>query len=524
MDAHLICVFVGRKCSRIGNDVSRLSLYIFLQIEVPSDYESNEPPKVFCETDIYHPNIDTTDDEYDTSGSNVCLNLLDRGTWNRKFGLEGAVLGLVFLLHNPNLEDPLAPDIENDLEVFEENVKLYMRGEEVDGRCFSADFLKHLQPDVNSDSDNAAHNNTAELADESTNTDTNPEVRLLEVDNENTDCQGTFVKAVEQNVSHGESETKTEEHPVVRVDCGDKTACQATDGINSSTEVNASKTNYNKIDGNETHVTGDMAIEESLLSQIEKMGIMEETVPDDSLEGCTMVTVEDDIILASHDAAQCLQENINKLDTEEAVDMTSAAHKHRDESLLVDYLTMANTSNSEENDDDSFRVVHSIFEEVVENVMNISSDEDEKCTTGPIINILTFEENNEIASEALASNDQNKSLTMANTSNSEEKEADSFSVVHSVMDEVVQHVMNTSSDEDENCKTGLIINIIDNNDNCCATSLDAQTMICNEMVLRKSNFTRQKSVYMRNCGHFFQTCTPYLKCILYHILNCFAKL
>ena len=99
---------------------------------------------MFCITDIYHPNIDTSD-MFSTSDPNVCLNLLDSRKWSRKFGLEAAVLGLVFLLHNPNLSDPLFSDIERDKETFEKNVKKYMRGEDVDGRSFAADFLNDLQ-------------------------------------------------------------------------------------------------------------------------------------------------------------------------------------------------------------------------------------------------------------------------------------------------------------------------------------------------------------------------------------------
>ena len=118
-------------------------MYLF-QIILPCDYEGDDPPEVFCETDIYHPNIDSTEIKY-AGSSNVCLNLLDSGTWSRKFGLEGAILGLIFLLHNPNLSDPLAPDIARDEENFEENVKKYMRGEDVEGRTFTADFLKDLQ-------------------------------------------------------------------------------------------------------------------------------------------------------------------------------------------------------------------------------------------------------------------------------------------------------------------------------------------------------------------------------------------
>ena len=463
----------------------RLIVCVYLlQIEVPCDYENNEPPTVFCETDIYHPNIDTTDIEYETSGSNVCLNLLDRGTWNHKLGLEGAVMGLVFLLHNPNLEDPLTPDFDSvaDLGDFEENVKRYMRGEEVDGRCFSADFLKHLQPDANSDSDNAAHDNTAELA----HTNTNTEVLLLDVDNENTDGSHTCIITVDQNVSGGQNdqgnivdETKTGEPTDAHnssVDCGEITAHSANDCITSSTEVNASKSNDAETDDNSIHVTGDMNIEEMVLSQIEKMGIMEETCPDDNLDECTMITIGDEIMLVSLDAAQCLQENENKVDTEETVAMTSAADEHKDDLSCVDQnksLIMANASNSEEEEDDSFSAVHSIIDEVVENVINKSAEEDEHCPPGPVINILTVEENNETTSKALFSDE----------------------------------------------------NITDNDDNCCATGTDPQTVICTELLVRKPNFTRQKSrEYMRNRGHFFQTCAPYLKCILYHTFSCLAKL
>ena len=111
-----------------------------MQIQIPSDYEWNEPPKVFCETDIYHPNINTREG----GSSIVCLNLLHYGTWDRKFGLEGVVLGLVYLLHHPNLASPLYVVETWDKETFEKNVAKYMRGESVAGRKFSAEFLKKL--------------------------------------------------------------------------------------------------------------------------------------------------------------------------------------------------------------------------------------------------------------------------------------------------------------------------------------------------------------------------------------------
>ena len=66
-------------------------------------------------------------------------------------------------------------------------------------------------------------------------------------------------------------ESKTEEPAVASndsVDCGDKKACQATDGITSSMEVNVNPANDAKTDEKKTHVTRDMNIEEILLSQI----------------------------------------------------------------------------------------------------------------------------------------------------------------------------------------------------------------------------------------------------------------
>ena len=98
---------------------------------------------MFCETDIYHPNINTRHSTTFDGASNVCLNLLDSGTWDRKYGLEGVVLGIVYLLHHPNLSSPLYGLSDSwEKETFEENVTKYMRGESVAGRKFTADFLK----------------------------------------------------------------------------------------------------------------------------------------------------------------------------------------------------------------------------------------------------------------------------------------------------------------------------------------------------------------------------------------------
>ncbi|XP_045204751.2 uncharacterized protein LOC123557380 [Mercenaria mercenaria] len=111
------------------------------EIKLTQDYP-DLPPEVWCYTDIYHPNIDPTEDCYCETSTNVCLNVLENGVWSRSFGLEGAILGLLFLMHNPNLSDPLSPYFEgsDNEESFAENVKKYMAGEEFDGISFETDF------------------------------------------------------------------------------------------------------------------------------------------------------------------------------------------------------------------------------------------------------------------------------------------------------------------------------------------------------------------------------------------------
>lgn len=83
-------------------------------------------PSVHCNTTIYHPNIDTCGD--------VCLNLLS-DEWQPTFSLEDVVQGLLFLIYDPNLEDPLNEyfDGTNSPDEFEANVEMSLQGGEVDG-------------------------------------------------------------------------------------------------------------------------------------------------------------------------------------------------------------------------------------------------------------------------------------------------------------------------------------------------------------------------------------------------------
>ena len=117
-------------------------MYIFFlfQIDASSLEEKNSSmPVITCLTEIYHPNIDTSD-AY--TYSNVCLNILDSAPPGSIGGLQSIVLGLIWLLKNPNLNDPLSPYFDGSVEeeIFAENVNLYMRGEDVEDYEFTKNF------------------------------------------------------------------------------------------------------------------------------------------------------------------------------------------------------------------------------------------------------------------------------------------------------------------------------------------------------------------------------------------------
>lgn len=109
----------------------------------------HEPPKVKCETQVYHPNIDLE--------GNVCLNIL-REDWNPVLTINSIVYGLQYLFlvytyirrytcikrklyllmkfiiffQEPNPEDPLnkeaADVLQSNPRLFEHNVSKAMRG------------------------------------------------------------------------------------------------------------------------------------------------------------------------------------------------------------------------------------------------------------------------------------------------------------------------------------------------------------------------------------------------------------
>lgn len=90
-----------------------------------------EPPKIKCLQKIYHPNIDLE--------GNICLNIL-REDWSPVLNLNLVIIGLNFLLLEPNSNDPLNKQAANVLSknknLFASNVKSSMRGGYVDDEYY----------------------------------------------------------------------------------------------------------------------------------------------------------------------------------------------------------------------------------------------------------------------------------------------------------------------------------------------------------------------------------------------------
>ncbi|XP_071809693.1 uncharacterized protein [Asterias amurensis] len=100
-----------------------------------------QAPNVNCRTFVYHPNIDAIDSDGD-----ICLNLLDDGYWSSNMTLEDVVQGILFLMHNPNLDDPLCVlfSPEMDAEEFAENVRMSLDGGMVEGYHFERNRVKDI--------------------------------------------------------------------------------------------------------------------------------------------------------------------------------------------------------------------------------------------------------------------------------------------------------------------------------------------------------------------------------------------
>ena len=95
-------------------------------------------PRVDCKTAIYHPNINPA------FQNSVCLNILDED-WSPSTTLEDIVQGLLFLLYNPNLDDPFNSIVSITARTQEElelNIRKTLRG----GFCFGRCFPRNLDP------------------------------------------------------------------------------------------------------------------------------------------------------------------------------------------------------------------------------------------------------------------------------------------------------------------------------------------------------------------------------------------
>lgn len=69
---------------------------VIFEVKVPCRYPS-AVCEVRCLSNVRHPNI---------FGSAVCLSSLEED-WRPEMRLEDYVMGVLFLMHNPNFEDPL---------------------------------------------------------------------------------------------------------------------------------------------------------------------------------------------------------------------------------------------------------------------------------------------------------------------------------------------------------------------------------------------------------------------------------
>ncbi|PRP80413.1 ubiquitin-conjugating enzyme E2 M [Planoprotostelium fungivorum] len=99
-------------------------------VDIPNSYPY-DPPKVLCNTPVYHPNIDNE--------GKVCLNIL-RQEWFPVLSLGSVIFGLMTLFLEPNPDDPLNKEaaqlmVEKPKE-FERNVRDALRGGNVAGRKF----------------------------------------------------------------------------------------------------------------------------------------------------------------------------------------------------------------------------------------------------------------------------------------------------------------------------------------------------------------------------------------------------
>ena len=76
-----------------------------LEVEVPQSYPI-EPPHIIFLTKIYHPNID--------NNGLICLDLL-KSKWKPTIQLAHLFIAIQDLLRYPNPDDPLVPEIADEM-------------------------------------------------------------------------------------------------------------------------------------------------------------------------------------------------------------------------------------------------------------------------------------------------------------------------------------------------------------------------------------------------------------------------
>merc|ERR1719484_291502 len=91
-------------------------------VKVPKSYP-HDAPKVLCETQVFHPNIDME--------GHVCLNIL-REDWKPVLMIQSVIMGLQFLMLEPNADDPLNKEaaelMESNRKKFEQVVRQTLKG------------------------------------------------------------------------------------------------------------------------------------------------------------------------------------------------------------------------------------------------------------------------------------------------------------------------------------------------------------------------------------------------------------